>query len=140
MLAQVVREVPQYTREALDARIEGAVKLAVIIEADGAVSDVRITQSLDPTFGLDDEAVKGVPVEFQARHQKRQARGGQRCTRAQDRFEVTVLVAASMKPSKSGRNSPVRQKFSGCHWTPRQNRAAGSSMASITPSGAVALT
>src|SRR5712664_2781767 len=45
---------------------------------------------------------------------------------------------ASTKASKSGRNSPVRQKFSGCHWTPRQNRAAGSSIASMTPSGAVA--
>jgi hypothetical protein len=32
----------------------------------------------------------------------------------------------------------VRQKFSGCHCTPRQKRAAGSSIASITPSGAVA--
>jgi hypothetical protein len=38
------------------------------------------------------------------------------------------LVAASRKPSNSGRNSPVRQKFSGCHWTPRQKRAAGSSI------------
>ena len=32
----------------------------------------------------------------------------------------------------------MRQKFSGCHWTPRQKRAAGSSIASMTPSGAVA--
>ena len=47
------------------------------------------------------------------------------------------FCAASMKPSKSGRNSPVRKKFSGCHWTPRQKRAAGSSIASA-PSGAVA--
>src|SRR5262245_6671618 len=47
---------------------------------------------------------------------------------------------ASRNPSNSGRNSPVRQKFSGCHWTPRQKRADGSSIASITPSGAVAET
>ena len=32
----------------------------------------------------------------------------------------------------------MRQKFSGCHCTPRQKRAAGSSIASMTPSGAVA--
>ena len=49
-----------------------------------------------------------------------------------------TLVAASRKPSNGGRNSPVRQKFSGCHWTPRQKRADGSSIASMTPSGAVA--
>ena len=49
-----------------------------------------------------------------------------------------VLPASSRNPSNSARNSPVRQKFSGCHWTPRQKRAAGSSIASMTPSGAVA--
>lgn len=57
-LPKIVREVkPQYTREAMDAHIEGIVRLAVVIEADGSVSDVQITQSLDPTFGLDDQAV-----------------------------------------------------------------------------------
>ena len=35
------------------------------------------------------------------------------------------LVAASRNPSYSARNSPVRQKFSGCHWTPTQKRADG---------------
>jgi hypothetical protein len=45
-----------------------------------------------------------------------------------------------MNPSKRGRNSPVRQKFSGCHWTATQNGSPGRSMASMTPSGAVALT
>jgi TonB family protein len=55
----IVREVkPQYTQEAIDAHIEGFVQLAIVIEADGSVSDVRVTESLDPTFGLDDQAVK----------------------------------------------------------------------------------
>jgi len=59
VLPQIVREVkPKYTQEAIDAHIEGAVKVAIVIETDGSVSDVRITQSLDPTFGLDDEAMK----------------------------------------------------------------------------------
>jgi TonB family protein len=57
-LPRILREVkPQYTREAMDAHIEGSVELAIIVEADGSVSDVQITQSLDPTFGLDDQAV-----------------------------------------------------------------------------------
>ena len=51
-----------------------------------------------------------------------------------------VRVAAVTNPSKSSLNSPVRQKFSGCHCTPMQNWAAGRSMASMMPSGAVAET
>jgi hypothetical protein len=58
-LPKIVREVrPQYTQEAMDAHIEGSVQLALTIEADGSVSDVQITESLDPTFGLDDQAVR----------------------------------------------------------------------------------
>ena len=48
-------------------------------------------------------------------------------------------LAAPTNASNSGRNSPVRQKFSGCHCTPTQKRASGDSMPSITPSGAVAV-
>jgi TonB family protein len=59
VLPTIVREVKsQYTQEAIDAHIEGFVQLAIVIEADGSVSDVRVTESLDPTFGLDDQAVK----------------------------------------------------------------------------------
>ena len=57
-LPKIVTEVkPRYTQEAMDAHIEGIVQLALVIEADGTVGDVQITQSLDPTFGLDDQAV-----------------------------------------------------------------------------------
>jgi TonB family protein len=61
-VVQKTRQSEIYTRALIAgaglAHIEGLVKLAIIIEADGSVSDVRITESLDPTFGLDDEAVK----------------------------------------------------------------------------------
>src|SRR5207249_933678 len=71
----------------------------------------------------------------------RQAQGGpEQGRRAGHDFGYFCFDAASRNPSNSGRNSPVRQKFSGCHSTPRQNRAAGSSIASMTPSGAVAAT
>ena len=49
-------------------------------------------------------------------------------------------VAAFTNPSKRDRNSPVRQKFSGCHCTATQKPAPGRSIASMTPSGAVAVT
>ena len=56
---RLLREVkPQYTAEALRAKIVGTVHLEVVVLADGTVGDVRITRSLDPVYGLDEEAVK----------------------------------------------------------------------------------
>ena len=56
---RLIREVrPQYTAEALRAKITGTVYLEMVILADGTVGNVRITRSLDPVFGLDEEAVK----------------------------------------------------------------------------------
>ena len=53
----LLREVrPQYTAEALRAKIVGTVYLEMVVLPDGTVGDVRITKSLDP--GLDREAVK----------------------------------------------------------------------------------
>jgi protein TonB len=55
----VVREVkPQYTAEAMKAKIEGTVRLECVVETDGRVGDVTVTKSLDE--GLDQEAVKAV--------------------------------------------------------------------------------
>lgn len=56
---RLVREVkPQYTAEALRAKITGTVYLEMVVLPDGTVGDVRITRSLDPVFGLDEEAIK----------------------------------------------------------------------------------
>jgi TonB family protein len=49
---------PVYTQAALDRKIEGNVDLDVVIAPDGRVGEVRVTRSLDPTTGLDDEAVR----------------------------------------------------------------------------------
>src|SRR5262245_37350554 len=49
---------PAYTREAMRARIEGGVTLAVVIQPDGTVGDVAVVKSLDPTFGLDASAIE----------------------------------------------------------------------------------
>ena len=58
-LPRVVREVkPQYTQAAMDERIQGSVLLTTVVEADGTVGDVHITTSLDPMFGLDEQAVQ----------------------------------------------------------------------------------
>lgn len=56
---RVVHEArPQYTPEALRNTVAGTVELEVLVRADGSVGDVRVTKSLDPEFGLDEEAVK----------------------------------------------------------------------------------
>ena len=55
----VVRSVkPQYTAEAMRARVQGAVVVRAIVQADGTVRDVQVVRSLDPVFGLDQEAVR----------------------------------------------------------------------------------
>jgi periplasmic protein TonB len=52
----VLKEVkPNYTREAVIARIQGSVLLLVVVLRDGTVGDVTVTKSLDP--GLDAESV-----------------------------------------------------------------------------------
>ncbi len=58
-LPVVIREVkPQYTAEAMRAKISGVVLLEAVVQPDGTVGDVRVVKSLDPVFGLDQEALK----------------------------------------------------------------------------------
>ena len=49
---------PNYTGEAMRARIQGLVKLEAVVMPDGSVGDVRVVHSLDQQFGLDKEAIK----------------------------------------------------------------------------------
>ena len=49
---------PNYTAEAMRAKVQGIVKLEGVVLADGTVGDLKVTRSLDPIFGLDQEAIK----------------------------------------------------------------------------------
>jgi len=49
---------PDYTPEAQAAGIEGEVEMSAVVLTDGTVGEVKITRSLDSTYGLDDQAVK----------------------------------------------------------------------------------
>ena len=49
---------PLYTADAMRAKIQGVVEITCVVMPDGTVSDARVTRSLDPVFGLDQEAVK----------------------------------------------------------------------------------
>ncbi len=58
-IPRLIREVkPQYTADAMRAKIQGVVWLECIVLPDGSVGDVRVTRSLDSTFGLDQEAIR----------------------------------------------------------------------------------
>lgn len=51
-------ERPRYTNAAMRERLSGLVTVEAIVEPDGRVSDVRVVDSLDREFGLDEAAVE----------------------------------------------------------------------------------
>lgn len=58
-IPRLVRDVkPQYTAEAMRAKIQGVVLLECVVLPDGSVGTVTVKRSLDKNWGLDDEAVK----------------------------------------------------------------------------------
>jgi protein TonB len=74
----IVQVQPAYTTAAMVAKIQGAVRLLVVVRADGTVGDVKVVSSLDARYGLDDRAIaaakawkfkpglrQGVPVDVQ---------------------------------------------------------------------------
>jgi protein TonB len=58
---RVIREVrPNYTADAMRAKVQGVVELEAIVLSDGSVGQVEVTRSLDRTFGLDQKAIEAV--------------------------------------------------------------------------------
>src|SRR5262245_15934506 len=58
-LPQPTKEVkPQYTADAMRAKVQGTVLLECVVLPDGSVGSVEVVRSLDSTFGLDQEAIK----------------------------------------------------------------------------------
>ena len=52
------RGVPQYTADAMHARIQGTVLAECVVQTNGTCTDIHVLRSLDPTYGLDQEAIK----------------------------------------------------------------------------------
>ena len=58
-LPRPLREVkPQYTADAMRAKVQGTVLLECVVMPDGTVGKVEVVRSLDSAFGLDQEAIK----------------------------------------------------------------------------------
>jgi TonB family protein len=56
---RLLREVrPQYTSDAMRAKVQGTVLLECVVNTDGSVGNVQVVRSLDSVFGLDQEAIK----------------------------------------------------------------------------------
>jgi protein TonB len=56
---KLLREVkPQYTAQAMRAKIQGQVLLECVVMPDGSVNNIKVVRSLDSSFGLDQEAIK----------------------------------------------------------------------------------
>ncbi len=51
---------PQYTADAMRARIQGTVVVECVVQTSGICTDAHVVRSLDSTFGLDQEALKAV--------------------------------------------------------------------------------
>jgi TonB family protein len=58
-LPRLLREVkPQYTADAMRAKIQGTVVLDCVVTAEGTVGECQVVRSLDSSFGLDQKAVE----------------------------------------------------------------------------------
>ncbi len=56
---RLLKEVkPQYTAQAMRAKVQGTVLLECVVQPDGTVGNIKVVRSLDSAFGLDQEAVK----------------------------------------------------------------------------------
>lgn len=49
---------PQYSADAMRAKIQGLVVVSAVVLPDGSVTDVRVIRSLDRAFGLDVKAIE----------------------------------------------------------------------------------
>ena len=54
------RTPPQYSPEAMRAKLQGVAVLSGVVGVDGLLHDIRVVRSLDAAFGLDQEAIKCV--------------------------------------------------------------------------------
>lgn len=58
-LPRVLREVrPNYTADAMRAKVQGTVLIEAVVLPDGTVGEIQVVRSLDTVFGLDQEAIK----------------------------------------------------------------------------------
>jgi periplasmic protein TonB len=58
MPIEIHKGTPQYTSEAMRARAQGAITVECLVQTTGVCANIRVKRSFNPTFGLDQEAIK----------------------------------------------------------------------------------
>jgi protein TonB len=58
MPIEIRKGTPQYTPEAMRARAQGAITVECLVQTTGVCANIRVKHSFNPTFGLDEEAIK----------------------------------------------------------------------------------
>jgi TonB family protein len=58
MPIEIRKGAPQYTAEAMRARVQGTITVECVVQTNGVCTNIRVTRSLNQTFGLDQEAIK----------------------------------------------------------------------------------
>jgi periplasmic protein TonB len=58
MPTELRKGMAQYTSEAMRARAQGAITVECVVQTNGVCTNIRVVRAFDPTFGLDQEAVK----------------------------------------------------------------------------------
>lgn len=56
----LVEQKPEYTVEAMRARVQGVVLLEATVLENGSVADIRVLKTMDPSYGLDEKAVEAL--------------------------------------------------------------------------------
>jgi len=55
---EIHKGAPRYTAEAMRAHAQGAITVECVVQTTGVCTNIRVMRSLDPAFGLDQEAIK----------------------------------------------------------------------------------
>ena len=98
-----------YTADAMRAKVQGSVWLECIVMPDGERRRGQGVRSLDPVFGLDQEAIKGRELwRFRARHAARRTRARHHHDRADLHASLSSRPEASQparveRPSRTDR-------------------------------------
>lgn len=58
MPIEIRKGTPQYTPEAMRARAQGAITVECLVQTTGVCANIRVKRSFNPTFGLEQEAIK----------------------------------------------------------------------------------
>ena len=58
MPIEIRKGIPQYTADAVRARVQGSIFVDCVVQPSGSCTNIEVKRSFRPAFGLDDEAIK----------------------------------------------------------------------------------